>query len=927
MFQKTRLCTSLLLAFGGGLLATSANLAFAQEVQRVEVTGSSIKRVEAEGALPVQTFSQEDIKKSGVTTVTDFIQQLPVMQGFTVAADSVGGGGGGITTASIHDLGEQYTLVLLNGRRVAPATSGTTIDLNSIPLAAIERIEVLTDGASALYGADAIAGVVNFILKQGAAPFEISARYSQPEQTGGDGYNLSISKGFGDLDADGFSIFASLSYDRQKQLKAADRDFAKTGIINFTDQHGRNLTFFNGSSRSVPPNVDVFYFGVDPDTGEPTNEQYSFNPYLMQNGDCPKDHVVGGDQCIFDYTSTVEISPEQERTGFFASGKLKLGNSGFNLFSDVSYTNAHILARIAPYPAEFSLSPDHPYYATYIRPYISDDIANNLDGDINVKYRLYDMGNRAYDYETNATHVVAGVEGALGSWDFNSALTYSAQEQLQNYVGGFPLADRFQAAIDAQEFDPFPYILGTMPADQLEALKSTQWTGVYNTIDIKMMGVDARAQRELFKLGGGSAYLSLGADWRETSFKQTANDEVANGEILFDDPQAEYDWKRQNTGAFVEAIFPVTKELEFGASLRYDQISGVEDGISKTTRGSTESATTYKLNGKYKPTKTMLVRGSYGTGFRTGTMQEIAGDLVDFGVTGGTYACPFSQSYDPLGYIAAGVICDDLQKEVFQGGNAELKPEKSTQWTLGFVVEPSATTAISIDYWTVNVKDAISSVSEDQILNNPETYLDLYTIKHKASNGRDYVAIKLVPFNIGKVENEGIDWNFKWRDKTDFGRLTAEIGGTHLVKSRYTLPGTDDQWTDSMNKWGVNSAVSFRNVVHASAGLGHGDWSHTLTMNYRDGYKDIHHDVDNCAVDDGVDCIDTQLDVRAYTTWDWQTTWNAMKGLALTAGVKNLLDNDPPLSLRNVGSHQLGYDPRYASAMGRTFYVSGSYKF
>ena len=131
-------------------LAVSAflwtGIANAQEkLDRVTVTGSSIKRVDAEGSLPVQTFSQQDIIKSGVTSVTDFIQQLPVMQGFSVAADSVGGGGGGITTASIHDVGEQYTLVLLNGRRIAPANSGTTIDLNSIPLSAIERIEVLTD--------------------------------------------------------------------------------------------------------------------------------------------------------------------------------------------------------------------------------------------------------------------------------------------------------------------------------------------------------------------------------------------------------------------------------------------------------------------------------------------------------------------------------------------------------------------------------------------------------------------------------------------------------------------------------------------------------------------------------------------------------------------------------------------------------------
>ena len=160
MFKRTKVSVGVLLALGGAVVATSMPAVAQDAVQRIEITGSSIKRLAIEGALPVQTITQEDIQRSGVTSVTDLIQSLPVMQGFTSIGDSVGGGGGGVTTASIHDVGEQYTLVLLNGRRVAPATSGTTIDLNSIPLAAIERVEVLTDGASAIYGADAIAGVL-----------------------------------------------------------------------------------------------------------------------------------------------------------------------------------------------------------------------------------------------------------------------------------------------------------------------------------------------------------------------------------------------------------------------------------------------------------------------------------------------------------------------------------------------------------------------------------------------------------------------------------------------------------------------------------------------------------------------------------------------------------------------------------------------
>jgi len=925
MFKKTKICTGVLTVIGA--LAISSAPAFAQQqLERVEVTGSSIKRVAAEGSLPVQTFTQKDIQKSGVTSVTDFIQQLPVMQGFTVASDSVGGGGGGSTTASIHDVGEQYTLVLLNGRRVAPNGSGTTIDLNSIPMAAVERIEVLTDGASALYGSDAIAGVVNFILKKGAAPFQIDARATKPQHKGGDGYNLAVSKGFGDFDADGYSFFASLSHDRTHQLKAADRDFAKTGIIEFQDQQGRTLNFFNGSSRSIPPNVDVRYNNPSP-TNPNRVSTASFNPYFTLNGKCPDAHVNIGRQCYFDYTSSVEIFPEEKRTSLFSTAELKLGSSGFKVFGELAVTDAHIIARIAPYPAEFSLDKTHPYFTKYIQPNLTAFQLANMRS-VNVKYRLYDMGNRAYDYQTKANHLVVGLDGAVAGWDVNTALTYSTQKQLQNYVGGFPLADKFQAAIDAQKFDPFPYTLGTMPADQLAALQSTQFTGTYNTTNIKMYGWDGHASRELFKMEGGNAALALGADYRQQGYEVVANPAVANAEILFDDPQSQYDLKRHSAGVFAEMLMPVTRALELSAAGRFDSVSGVTDGRTGQKHGSTQDATTFKLSGKYKADKNLLFRGSYGTGFRTATMLQMAQPKADFGVTGGTYVCPFSDAHDPLGYVAKGYDCPSPgQFEVFTDSNAKLKPEHSTQWTIGTVFDAFDAFSVSLDLWSVKVKDAVSTVDEALYFERPDDYLDLFTIKHKASTGLDSVAIVFKPINIGRTTNRGLDWDFTFRQPTSLGRLTARVAGTYLIQSDYTRPGTSDIVESSLGKYGANAAVSFRNVISASATLDSGAWSHTLSTNYRSGYKDKFHDEENCAVDDGENCIATQLDVPSYYTFNWQTRWNFNKALTLTVGVNNIGDVKPPLSLRNTGSHQLGYDPRYASPIGRAFYMSGTYKF
>jgi iron complex outermembrane receptor protein len=929
MFKRNRVNVGVLTAFGA---ITAISASAQQASQRVEITGSSIKRVATEGALPVQIISQEAIKRSGATSVTALIQSIPAMQGFTNIADSVGGSGGGITTASLHDVGEQYTLVLLNGRRVAPSDSGTTIDLNSIPLAAIERIEILTDGASALYGADAIAGVVNFILKRGESPLTLDVRYTSPERGSAQEANFSISKGFGDLDRDGFSLFLSGSIDKQKRMRAKDRSFSRTGLISGTVAGtDTGYDFFNGSSRSVPPNVDVFGRGIGglDDDGDPI-DSISFSPYkLANNGNCPADHVGIGRQCFFDYTSTVEVVPERERKAIYGSGKVALGKSGWSAFADLAFTDISTVARIAPYPAEFGLSKTHPLYLQYVLPNLTPAQAAAAT-DANVKYRLYDMGNRAYDYNTKALHTVLGLEGRLSEWDLTSAVTLSKQTQDQNYMGGFPLAAKFNAALDSGAVDPFPYTLGTMPAAQLAALKATGFTGNYNTTDIKMTAWDGNAQRPLFRLGGGEAVLSVGFDMLKFDYKLAANPAVANAEILFDDPQPEFSLSRKTWGAYSEMLLPISKTLEATAGVRFDSIGGTSDSRNGGKVSDSETATTFKLGGKWQATPAMLLRASYGTGFRAASMLEIARPKTDFGVTGGTYNCPFSSTYDPLGYIAAGYLCPDKnQLEVFRTGNAKLKPEKSSQWNIGWVWQTTDTVSVGVNYWSVKVTDAVSSVSEKLIVDNPARYLSLYTTKFKVSNGKTYVAILDSAINIGKLDNAGIDWDLSYKGRTSLGKLEGTLAGTYLVKSRYSVPGTTTL-TTSLGKFGVNDAVSFRNVITASGTAGVGAWEHTVSMNYRSAYTDQAYSADDCvfySLSTG-DCKAGALDVPEYMTFGWRTQWKPTKNLTLALSIDNLFDEKPPLSLRvNGAGHQLGYDPRYASPFGRTYSMNANWQF
>jgi iron complex outermembrane receptor protein len=948
MMIENVMSRSLRMMFAGGM-ALGMHAAYAQEttdgtMQRVEVTGSSIKRIASEASLPVQSFNEKDIKKTGVTTVTDFIQQIPAMQGFSVAGDSVGGGGGGITTASIHDIGAAYTLVLLNGRRIAPANSGTTIDLNSIPLSAIERVEVLTDGASALYGADAIAGVVNFILKKGASPLEINAKYSRPEESGGASNSISISKGFGDIDEDGYSIFVSASHDEQKSLKASQRSFAKSGIINFNDpKTGKALQFVNGSSRSAPGNAAVDYKRTDPLTGAvvinpKTNKPYidtvNLNPYaLAHGGKCAASNMdfYGDGNCYFDSPSTIEINPESKRDAIFSSGTVKLGKTGFQGFYDLAYTEARVIASIAPYPADFSVDLGSPLFNKYLAPNLTPAQLANATGAV-AKYRLSEMGNRVYDYGTKATHIVAGIDGNAFGWDINSAVTYSKNKQTQQYVSGFPLSDKFDAQVAAGNIDPFAYPVGSMPDAMRQALMGTGFSGTYNTQTVEMKGIDGRASRPVFSLPGGTAMLGVGADYRNTSYKVQQADVARQAQILFDNAQVDSEYARDNAGAYAELMLPISKKLEMTGSLRYDQIGAIDDKLTGKTVGKKENATTWKVSGKYSATKNLMLRAAAGTGFRAASMQEIAGPLEDWGVTGGNYQCPLTAANGMGGHPLAS-YCDGVvrqQFEAFQGGNPELKPETSKQWSIGTVFEPIDSLSMSFDLWNVEIRDQVTAVSEGLIFNDPAKYANLFTTKHISSTGKDVLAIKLLPINIGKVENRGIDYDFTHKMKLLDGRLTSRLMGTYLLRSRYTTPGTDDQWETSLNRYGSNDKVSFRNIIRASTSYETAKFTHTLSASYRNGYTDKEQTADACAVivaGSPGECYAIQLEVPSYTTFDFQTAYRPLKNVEITGGILNMFDRNPPFTLRNTGSHQVGYNPSYSSALGRQFYLSGSYKF
>ncbi|WP_395699739.1 TonB-dependent receptor [Aquabacterium sp.] len=890
----------------------------AQEAQRVEITGSSIKRIASEGALPVQVITAEQINRSGATSVAELVQKLPAMQGFTIADIAIGTNSGGIVTASLHDIGESYTLVLLNGRRVAPTGSGTRINLNAIPMAAIDRIEVLTDGASALYGSDAIAGVVNFILKSSMQGGTVTARTDVPLEGGGKSANASITYGFGDLDKDRFSLVASYRRDEQKQLKSVDRDFAKSAYLPF-EFNGTKYIYDRTSTSAIPANATVTFKRLTGETS--TLPSYAFNPYQKKNGQCAADNFYSlnnatsatsvTEMCAFDFVSTIDVVPESTRDSLFLSGKFKV-NDKFNLFSDLAYSRLDLTARIAPNPVPVSISTSSSYYQTYVLPYLTAAQAAHVNT-VTANYRASDFGTRDSQTITDSKHFVFGVDGEVGGWSINSAVTWSQNKIDERYVGGYFKDTEFRSMVSKLQFDPF-LEAGKQSAAASQLIANSIFNGTVRDESTTLKGIDFRASGEVAKLPAGPLQLGFGADYRTMNFKRDPSAAALNGEIYNYAPVAHYDMDRSLGGAFAELLVPVIKNLDLTASLRYDRVSAIKsDGV---TVGESSNATTYKLAGRYQVMPSLLLRASYGTGFKVADMLDIANPLTPNGVTAASYDCPFPGT----DYCKPG----KQQYSSMLGGNAAIKPEKSKQATIGVRFEPSGDFNIGADYWEVKIRDAVSGVSANQAFADPQKYKDLFILYKTPAEPQQYWTFINASTNIGQAINKGIDWDMTGRVKTGIGRLTLGLSGTYLIESKYTRAGTKDDFTDSMNHYGENANVSFRNIWRGTASLDTGPFTNTLSVKWRNGYTDQNQLVRNVATNKNER---VSLEIGDYMTIDWQGVYSFNKALEFRLGVKNLMNKKPPLTLRDSSGHQVGYDPRYADPFLRTVYVTASYNF
>jgi iron complex outermembrane receptor protein len=941
MFKQTPIYVSALMALGGFMASAAAQDA----PQRVEITGSSIKRIDAETALPVQVITREEISRTGVANTEQLLQQISSMSGQGGINNATGAGNStyGQASISLRGLGEDRTLVLVNGRRLAAFAggNGASVNINSIPLAAIDRVEVLKDGASGVYGSDAVAGVVNFILTKNLAGFEIGATVGQPTRDGGGkSQKAHVVAGFGDVAKDRFNVTLSASAEKETALFAKDRNFARTGNVPpfitaaATGQGNIEGGYNLGNGQPYDPNAENAVgntpgrrpgFGNSPGTG------YG-NP-LAASDQCEQISMYrdqtqttrGAPFCTYDSNTAVGLVPKRELGTFSGTFTFKLGDS-MEAFGDALYSRSVVTQTFQPSPLRRSfmvtdalfaeqgvepalvIRPTNPNYAI-ARSYLQAMEAQHpgqgfgalIGQPLAVTARVFDFGPRVQKDTEKQHRLTGGLRGNFGAHDWEVAATQVESKVAGTVPDGYFSQAAFARVVNRPDSDYNPWSL-TQSAAFNSALEASgaKYTG--STLDAKSKSTtfDGILRGELASLPAGPLQYAGGLQLRKEEFVTRPSAALETGDIAgLGGATPPVNRDRKITSVFAELNAPILKGLDGNVALRRDDYNDVG------------ASTNYKASLRYQPVREVLVRGSMGTGFRAPTLI----DLWQPQTLGSS-----EQFNDP----ATGQ--NDLQVNSLTGGNPRLRPEESKQRSVGIVLQPTQALSVAVDYFDIRVEDIISLPSAQEVVSRyragDPVFNGLVTL---TPGSNDIESIIQTLQNVGTAKVRGVDLEANFRQKIGSGRLDLNLSGTYMIQFDQTSPGgtishkvgtmVEPNGTPVLSTNANNDGVILRWKHYLSATWTQGPWSLTLAQNYYKGYRD------------GDDLNGNQHHVSDQALYDLQVGYTGIRNLKLALGVRNLFDKDPPLYIPTSNQFQAGYDISLYDPRSRFVYLSAAYKF
>ncbi len=864
-----------------------------QKVEKIEVTGSNIKRVDAEGSAPIQIISREEIESSGKQTVTELLRTLPTNAGGGLN-DITGANSfsSGASTVSLRGLGSAATLVLLNGRRVAPfgpadpnfGQSGV-VNLDALPLDVVDRIEILKDGASAIYGSEAVAGVVNIILRKDYTGAQIGGSISQNRDSEYRTTRASTTLGFGDLARDRYNVF--MNYER------VEREVTKVDdVINYilypTLQTNPSFATYGRYASSYAGNYLTGVYNLA--TGQATAQ--AFRPLASQVPVCNPGAVRLGSVCRWDTIARTDVVPKSDRDNFFARGSYDF-SANLSGFAEFGFNRTKTFYRGNPQVyGDFGV-----WYSSTegklvnLPEFLPASHPNNPFGaPVIYRHRFTEVGNGDRETSTEATRVVAGLKGLFGTIDWEAGVLFSKNETDVTQFNQIRRTPLTQGVLNGTYNFLNPSAGAIKPSD----LRIDTKDNAKSSFTI----VDLKGSKELMQLSGGPLALAAGLEFRKEDRTATPDPEKLRGEVVgFGAAFADGD--RDVTSAYGELSIPFLKNIETQLAFRSDKYS--DYGRS----------TTPKVGIKWKVVPSFAVRASYAEGFRAPSLTEISRSSVTAFYNGIT---------DPKRcLLGTELACNQTAAALLENAQ-RLDPEKSKSYNLGFVWEPMKDLSLTLDYFDIRRRSEITLLDPDLILANEGVTSGIYAnrvVRGPILPGETFgplQAIKTFFFNSGQTNVKGYDLEARYNvNLGSMGKLRNSFAMTYY--DAYTGNSADSEPLTDFAGYGFPRYRGTARTV-----WDYRDFVVGLQANFNKGYSVLRDPGLTCSTairNSQPDCV-----VHSNTTADLSLQYNGIKKLTLNFIAQNLFDRKPPLDA-NARPVNFTYHPF------RSIYytISGVYRF
>jgi len=883
---------------GAATAALSAPAVYAasddESVERIQVTGSRIKRTDMETATPVTVLSADDMAKQGFTNIQDALQSLTSttsamttqsVHGFTPAASSI----------SLRNAGANRTLTLINGKRLNqyPKPAGGTdnfVDTANLPMEAVSRIEVLKSGGSAIYGADAVGGVINIILKKDFEGVALKYRLGDTSEGGGGSDRIALSIG---ASSDRGNVSSFMEFTTNEQLKATDRE----------------------------------NFGLHTDK-VPYSEFSAYSSYGARIAGGPKDNTTAGslspeectaggflwiperNLCGFDRSKWRDLEPESSR--FISST-----NFNYELADEVTFVGrldfaeAKSTTRIEPMgvadydvnvtgddvtvsAGDLSKTFDNKGTA------LGGDFANAEDGDYYYVRRLHEFSNRMGKTKTRNYFFTAGLEGVLADeYDWDASVNYG-RTNVDVFRGGYATVGGVFDYITAG--DNGTSFLDPISKDTVEAASYTPFEQAQST----QKNVQANITGTAFEMPEGDAMFSFGAEYTEQDYESASDSESAKGNILTTGGSSGAG-DRSYWASYAELSLPVLDTLTVEAALRYDRYSDFGGNLSP------------QITVEYRPLDELLLRGSITSVFRAPDMHRVYGDatdgfnsVIDFKQCQAMGGTPGKPNSDPQ----LNEICNELHIDTTTGANKDLEAETGYTANLGAVWGDDSLNA-SFDLWEWKLDDMVSDISASKAAREYETYENMIT---RDADGT-ITHVNAVAMNLAYQKVRGIDMTagYGW-ELNEFGELKLNFQGTYILLSEGQTDPTaaiDDDIDDGgLPQYRANLVLSYF-IEDFEATLGAYHTARMHGMSYKSFKKS--------AEDAGEAFDESAHEVASQTKWNLTAGYNITDDIKVKAGVVNLFDAGP--NFDPTATSWPHYDRSVYNARGREWFLEGEVKF